>query len=140
MHLNIKKLNKNSNLYKLSFFLFISLYFFVSCSSQVESDRQVSEATESSFSRVEAGGFFPGQLEAHFLKHRNEFGEITQEQYLEQARDLLNASVSKDILEKNKKNRDILHYRVSTGEFAVMTEIGRIRTYFKADYRYWLRQ
>ncbi len=89
---------------------------------------------------VKAGHFAPGQLEAHYLKHGYQFGHITQEQYLQGAQALLDASVGVDVLEKIRYNGDIEHFRVSTGEFAVMTKRGRIRTYFKTDYGYWLRQ
>jgi len=89
---------------------------------------------------VRAGNFAPGQLEAHYLKHADQFGSITQEQYLKGARALLDAVVGGDVLEKIRSNGDIKHFRVSTGEFAVMTKRGRIRTYFKTDYGYWLRQ
>jgi len=90
---------------------------------------------------VKAGNFAPGQLEAHYLKHGDQFGGITEEQYLQGARDLLDAPASADVLEKIRpSNGDIEHFRVSTGEFAVMTKRGRIRTYFKTDYGYWMRQ
>jgi pyocin large subunit-like protein len=88
----------------------------------------------------QAQAFAPGQLEAHYAKHKYEFGNITIDQYLEQARNLLNAPADNDVLVKTRTNGDILHYRVSTGEFAVMTSRGRIRTYFKADMAYWMRQ
>ena len=62
------------------------------------------------------------------------------EQYLHQAQELLDAPPGADILEKVRYNGDMEHYRVSTGEFAVMTKRGRIRTYYKTNYLYWLRQ
>lgn len=89
---------------------------------------------------IKAGNFASGQLEAHFLKHGYQFGQITQEQYLKGAQTLLDATPGGDILEKIRYNGDIEHFRVSTGEYAVMTKKGRIRTYFKTDYGYWLRQ
>ena len=89
---------------------------------------------------VRAGDFAPGQLEAHYLKHGYQFGQITQTQYLQDAQALLDASAGEDILEKIRPNGDVLHYRVSSGEFAVMTKRGRIRTYFKTNYGYWLKQ
>jgi pyocin large subunit-like protein len=92
------------------------------------------------YTDVKAGDFSSGQLEAHFLKHGAQFGGITQEQYLEGARALLDADAEGDVLEKIRRNGDVEHFRVSTGEFAVMTRRGRIRTYFKTDYEYWLRQ
>jgi pyocin large subunit-like protein len=125
----------------LKIFLFsVTTIFALSCSNQDATQSNYQESNKNYVSRVKAGDFAPGQLEAHYLKHGNEFGNITKEQYLENARALLDASPSKDILEKTRANGDILHYRVSTGEFAVMTRAGRIRTYFKADYRYWMRQ
>jgi pyocin large subunit-like protein len=98
------------------------------------------ESSAQVFEAVKAGNFAPGQLEAHFLKHGYQFGQITQEQYLQGAQALLDAEAEGDILEKIRQNGDIEHFRVSTGEFAVMTKRGRIRTYFKTDYEYWMRQ
>ena len=92
------------------------------------------------YTDVQAGNFAEGQLEAHYQKHGDQFGNITQEQYLQGARNLLDAVPEGDILEKVRQNGDVEHYKVSTGEFAVMTRRGRIRTYFKTSYRYWLRQ
>jgi pyocin large subunit-like protein len=87
---------------------------------------------------VRAGDFAPGQLEEHYLKHGYQFGQITQEQYLKDAQALLDAVPGGDVLEKIRPNGDIEHFRVSTGEFAVMTKRGRIRTYYKSDYVYWI--
>jgi pyocin large subunit-like protein len=92
------------------------------------------------YAQVEARNFAPGQLEAHYLKHGYQFGQMTQEQYLQAAQNLLDAEPGGDILEKIRPDGDVEHYRVSTGEFAVMTKRGRIRTYFKTHYDYWLRQ
>jgi pyocin large subunit-like protein len=87
---------------------------------------------------VKAGNFAPGRLEEHYLKHRDQFGQITEEQYLQGAQALLDAPAGKDVLEKIRPNGDIEHFRVSTGEFAVMTKRGRIRTYYKVGYVYWV--
>ena len=92
------------------------------------------------FTSIRADDFAPGQLEAHYLKHGYQFGEITQERYLQDARALLDAPAQGDVLEKTRSNGDVEHFRVSTGEFAVMTKRGRVRTYFKTDYRYWMKQ
>jgi pyocin large subunit-like protein len=92
------------------------------------------------YADIKAGDFAPGQLEAHYLKHGDQFGNITQEQYLQGARALLDAVAEGDVLEKVRQNGDVERYRASTGEFAVMTKRGRIRTYFKTDYGYWLKQ
>lgn len=87
---------------------------------------------------VKATHFAPGELEVHYLKHGYQFGQITQEQYLQGAQALLDAEPGGDILEKIRFNGDVEHYRVSTGEFAVMTKRGRIRTYYKTNYGYWI--
>jgi pyocin large subunit-like protein len=87
---------------------------------------------------VQAHDFAPGRLEEHYQKHGYQFGQITQEQYLHGAQALLDAEPGQDVLEKIRPDGDIEHFRVSTGEFAVMTKRGRIRTYFKTNYGYWL--
>jgi len=87
---------------------------------------------------VEARNFAHGQLEVHFLKHGYQFGYTAKEQYLKGAQDLLDAYPGGDVLEKVRFNGDIEHFRVSTGEFAVMTKRGRIRTYYKTSYEYWI--
>ncbi len=90
--------------------------------------------------RVKAGDFAPGQLQAHFAKHGYQFGAISEEDYLEAARKLLDAPVGNDLLEKVRPNGDVEHYKPSTNEFSVMTRTGRIRTYFIANDRYWYKQ
>ena len=90
------------------------------------------------FGHTKAYDFAPGKLDEHYLKHGYQFGHITEEQYLHEAQDLLDAAPSVDILERVRPNGDVEHYQVSTHEFAVMTRRGRIRTFFKTYYRYWL--
>ena len=127
--------------FKLKYFLLILFCLFtLSCSERGSSSPSVSETSANQTSGVKALYFAPGQLEAHFLKHAYQFGDISQEDYLEDARALLNAPPGKNILEKVRPNGDVLHYKISTGEFAVMTSDGRIRTYFKTNYQYWMRQ
>ena len=89
---------------------------------------------------VKADNFAPGQLQAHFIKHGYQFGAISQENYLEDAKKLLDAPQGTGILEKIRENGDILRYNPSTKEFAVMTKTGRIRTYFKTSDQYWNKQ
>jgi hypothetical protein len=121
--------------------LFVALIvFFNSCAQQTDQPPPDSSSNIVQSRSVLAGDFYPGQLEAHYLKHKSEFGDITIEEYLNNARQLLNSASAKDVLEKIRDNGDVLHYRMSTGEFAVMTKDGRIRTYFKTNYRYWLKQ
>jgi pyocin large subunit-like protein len=123
-------------------FLFVlligAIFIFNSCSGN-NSQKENSTALQTK-TFILARDFAPGQLEAHYKKHKNEFSNITQQEYLSNARLLLNSAPSRDILEKRRSNGDVLHYRVSSGEFAVMAKDGHIRTYFKADYKYWLKQ
>ena len=91
------------------------------------------------YAQVQAGNFAPGRLDEHYWKHGYQFGHITEEQYLHDAQALLDASPGADVLEKIRPDSDVEHFRESTGEFAVMTKRGRIRTYFKTDYIYWIR-
>lgn len=121
-------------------FLAIVCVFAISCTQGNAQPAVISEISISDTASARAGDFAPGQLEAHYQKHGYEFGNVTQQQYLEGARALLNAAPGKDVLEKTRMNGDVLRYRVRTGEFAVMTAQGRIRTYFKTDYNYWMRQ
>ena len=134
---------KKNNLFKfrLGLIFFVGLIVFLaSCSQQDSLTPTDSQSATTHFRNVYANDFAPGQLKAHYLKHRYEFEDITIEEYLNNARQLLNSAPGGDILEKTRLNGDILHYRVSSGEFAVMTKNGRIRTYFKTNYKYWLRQ
>ncbi len=136
-------MTRNNRIIKVILGLGISLLLatsFVSCSQQKETIASVSGSAASNISQVWAKDFGPGQLDAHYLKHKHEFGEILKEEYLSNARILLNSAPGKDILEKRRANGDVLHYRVSTGEFAVTAADGRIRTYFKTDYNYWMKQ
>lgn len=112
----------------------------VSCSQQEAQAPNILNANKSYVSNVRVGDFAPGQLAAHYQKHGYQFGNISQEEYLAGAQALLSATADSDVLEKKRSNGDILHYRASTGEFAVVAGDGRIRTYFRTDYQYWLRQ
>ncbi len=123
---------------KYFFILFFSILA-VSCSPR-ENSIPLSSESNINYNNVKAEDFASGQLEAHYLKHGYQFGNITQDQYLADARNLLDASTRNDVLQKIRPNGDIMHYRRSTGEFAVMTSNGRIRTYFKTDSKYWMRQ
>lgn len=70
-------------------------------------------------------------LDSHFKKHAGEFGNITKEQYLKGAQDLLKSKPGGDILIKTRVNGDRLVYNKATNEFATKTKDGVIRTYFK---------
>lgn len=83
-------------------------------------------------------------FEEHYQKHvvtQQEFGDITEEEYLKLANDLLNAT-GDNILTKTEDDGDMMFYDVDTNEFAVMRPDGVIRTFFKpsAGIDYWNRQ
>ncbi len=120
--------------------LLLFCLFSLSCNCPSDTCPPAPADTRAGASAVLAGSFAPGQLEAHYAKHGYQFGTISQEQYLAAAQQLLDSPVGGDVYGKTRANGDILRFRASTGEFAVMDSTGRIRTYFKADYRYWMRQ
>lgn len=80
--------------------------------------------------------------ESHYRKHGAEFGNITKEEYLQKANELINSD-SPDVLHKTEKeDGDYLFYNPKTNEFLVLSTDGYIRTYFKPDdgIEYWERQ
>lgn len=123
----------------LAFFLFVFALPFI-LSNKNTAPRQLQGNAPAAHAVVKAGDFAPGQLQAHFLKHGYQFGAISEHEYLEDARKLLNADAASGVLAKTRENGDILHYNPKTREFAVMTAEGRIRTYFIADDNYWNKQ
>ncbi len=75
----------------------------------------------------------------HYEKHGNEFGEISQEEYLLLANKLF---VSSKALKKTESDGDYLFYDTDTNTFGVLSKDGFIRTCFKPDdgIDYWNRQ
>ncbi len=78
----------------------------------------------------------------HVEKHLNEYGNLTSEEYLNQARKLLSAKLSKDVGGFATKDGFIFKYRKSTNDFAIGRADGKISTLFKpkGGYEYWLQQ
>ena len=70
-------------------------------------------------------------FDAHYAKHADEFGNITKDQYLKRAQNLVNSNPGDNILTKTRANGDILYYNMATNEFAIKASDGTIRTYFK---------
>jgi pyocin large subunit-like protein len=74
------------------------------------------------------------QLDNHYVKHvirQKEFGNLSKEEYLRRAQELVTSQPGGDILVKKRSNGDRLFYNKRTNEFAVLTEDGIIRTFFK---------
>lgn len=67
----------------------------------------------------------------HFIKHADDFGNLTKKEYLKGAQDLINSSPGGNILTITRANGDELFYNKATNEFAVKASNGTIRTYFK---------
>ena len=78
----------------------------------------------------------------HYKKHGAEFGDITQEEYLQLANDMLNSD-SDTILHKTEaEDGDDVFFDTDTGYFLVLSTDGYIRTFFipKAGIDYFDRQ
>ncbi|WP_251862287.1 hypothetical protein [Clostridium sp. Marseille-Q2269] len=79
-------------------------------------------------------GFSKGELAEHFIKHGNEFGNVTQNQYLKLAKDF--AVESNSVFRETKVGNFIIKYDESTRRVLVGQARSReIRTFYKADFR-----
>ena len=81
------------------------------------------------------------RYDEHYEKHGAEFGNITKEEYLELANDLI-YSESDRVLHKYSEDGDYMYFDQDTGYFLVLSEDGYIRTFFipTAGINYWNRQ
>lgn len=100
--------------------LILSLFLLAACTTPV----------------VENGPNFSSQqqLDSHYEKHvvqQKEFGTISKQEYLKRAQQLVKSSPGGNILVKTRSNGDRLFYHKQTNEFAVLTEKGVIKTFFK---------
>lgn len=76
----------------------------------------------------------------HFDKHKSEFPGWTEEQYLQRAREILQAQLESGELEEiSRSDGSISRYCFSTNEFVATTGDGNIRTFFRPKERevYW---
>ncbi len=75
----------------------------------------------------------------HFEKHQNEFGNITEDDYVDLANNLANAQVSEDVEQLTRSDGSVSKYRISSNDFVVVTKEGNIRTFFKPNLgkEYW---
>ncbi|MCC0629100.1 MULTISPECIES: minor capsid protein [unclassified Clostridioides] len=82
------------------------------------------------------------KFKKHVEKHLNEYGNITAEEYLSTARNLLSEQLSNDVEGFLSKDNFLFKYRKSTNDFAIGREDGKISTLFKPKegYNYWLEQ
>ncbi|VIF96980.1 minor head protein [Clostridioides difficile] len=82
------------------------------------------------------------KFKKHVEKHLNEYGNITAEEYLSTARNLLSEQLSNDVEGFLSKDKFLFKYRKSSNDFAVGRADGKISTLFKPKegYNYWLEQ
>lgn len=101
------------------------------------------ETSKPESSKEEVFYYFRNQslYDSHYEKHGHEFGNITKEEYLQKANDLINSD-SPDILTKYEDDGDFMYFNKKTDEFLVLAPDGYIRTYFIPDdgIDYWNRQ
>jgi hypothetical protein len=69
----------------------------------------------------------------HIDKHLNEYDNITPEEYLNKARDLLAAPLSEDIEGFKSKLGFVFKYRKSTNDFTIGRADGKISTLYKPE-------
>ncbi len=81
------------------------------------------------------------RYDEHYKKHGAEFGNITKEEYLQLANDLIN-NKSDRVLHKYSEDGDYMYFDQDTGYFLVLSEDGYIRTFFipNKGIDYWNRQ
>lgn len=87
-----------------------------------------------------APSFARGRLDEHFAKHGAELGITTKHEYLARARALVRGGPGVDTL--RQRDGDTCYFRDATGEFAVLSASGVLRTYFRPNdgRRYFERQ
>ena len=72
-------------------------------------------------------------LDQHFEKHGSEFGDITKEDYLRMANELINSKAETVLSKTEKEDGDYVFFDKATGYFAVLSKDGYIRTFFIPD-------
>lgn len=79
------------------------------------------------------------ELTRHYKKHCAEFGNITEEEYLEKANQLFKEPLSEDVEQLKRSDGSISKYKFSTNEFLAVTKDNIIKTYFlpKDKEQYW---
>lgn len=70
---------------------------------------------------------------SHYEKHGSEFGNITKEEYLKLANDMLNSDSDTILHKTEKEDGDEVYFDTATGYFLVLSTDGYIRTFFIPD-------
>ena len=81
-------------------------------------------------------------IDKHYEKHSNEFGNISKEDYIQRANSLKNAKTNDNIVEFTRSNGDLIKYDKINNEFISIDPNGKIRTFFKPSngINYWQNQ
>ena len=105
-----------------------------SAAATAESSPSVTEAPEdSSKAYIEYRFRSKSLYESHYQKHGAEFGDITKEEYLKLANDLLNSDSETVLHKTEKEDGDDVYFDTETGYFLVLSTDGYIRTFFIPD-------
>ena len=82
------------------------------------------------------------KLAEHYKDHKADFGDVTKEEYVQGARNLLNQNNGGDIQGFTTKSGWLFKYNTKTNEFGLGHPEGTISTYFKPKdgVQYWLDQ
>ena len=82
------------------------------------------------------------KFDKHIEKHLKEYGDITPEDYVNIARDLLAAPLSNDIEGFISKDGFVFKYKISTNDFTIGRPDGKISTLYKPikGYDQWLEE
>lgn len=82
------------------------------------------------------------ELREHYSKHGNEFGSITQDEYLRRAKALRDAPVGGNVLQIIRSDGRRTRFDRDTGNFLVFVSDGTIITFFRPSdgERYFNRQ
>ena len=98
-----------------------------------EKDKDCTDAAKGLAAQVAWKGFRKGELATHFQKHGAEFGNITQSQYLNQAKSF--ASEAGEFQEQKVGNFIVKYDPVTRRTFIGHASSREIRTYYIADGR-----
>lgn len=86
--------------------------------------------------------FSPKGIERHFSKHAKDYGNISEQEYVNMAKELMNAQISKNIKGFVSEDGWVFRYNEITNDFATAKPNGVIETLFKPKKGkiYWERQ
>ena len=70
------------------------------------------------------------KLHEHYLKHGQEFGNVSESQYLAMAQDLRDVALSNNVLEAEQVSGTVSRFNRKTGAFLAFNHDLTIRTFF----------